>query len=891
LKYRSIIVFFVIFGFTKVGAQNLISLKGIVKDSTQILSNVNIIAKPIDKNIDIVFSITDARGTYKLELLKNKPYKITVSSLGYDRYIFHINANKDLEKNVILSQSTEQLDEVIIIEEIPMIVKKDTIIYDAKAFTNGSEYKLKNILEKLPGVEVEKNGEVLVNGKKVTKMLVEGDSFFGGSSKLAVENIPANAVDNVEVLDNYSAIGFLKDFVDSDEMAMNITLKEDRKRFVFGDIKSGFGEHKRYESHAGLFYYSPKTNINFIGDLNDTGKQSFTLSDYLSFEGGLSRIAEKDGSSKSNSIENYANLINTRPFLNKENRFAAVNITSNVNPNLSLSGYSIFSNNKTIGSQEVVSNYFFEQESYEENAQSDQEDDNLISISKITTDYSPSFREKLFFDFQVKIFNNQRAEKRYTNIDNLITNFTNEKDIGGIELTQDFEWHKKFTSKHTSSLVIKNQYSNTTPQNIWNTDRPIIQSLIPLIEEEQFNLVQNIDLSSHTFDIIAKHYWVLNSKNHLYSTVGNNYLNQKYSTEDFQRLEGGTINSFENAGFNNNLRFKLNDLYLGLHHKFKAGIFTVKTGGYLHYYHWKTGQLPNSSNDKLIFLPDVTTKLELSPSENVTFKYRFLSNFTDAPNYTRNYRLLDYNRVISGNPYLENEIYQNGNIRYSKFAMYNGLILNAILDYKRKNSFIRNEIRIEGIDQVLSPALLTTPESTLNTMVTIRKRIKKITAKFSARFQYSTFQKIIEEINSKDESYDYNIELSTKSRFKKLPNIELGFRSKFTTYDSGELRTDFVSYTPFGKIEYTFLKEFTFLFNYDFTQFNNNTSNTTTIFDVADISLFYKVNNSPLGFEISGSNLFNTQFKQKSISSDFLISNQKDVIIPRIVMLSLYYKL
>ena len=126
-----------------------VSLTGIAKDSIQTLNNVNIIAKPLSKDINLSFSITNQKGKYVLSLQKNQKYTITVSYLGYDSHTFEWDAIQDAEKNVVLLKATERLDEVIIIEEIPMLVKKDTIIYDVKAFTDGKEHKLKNILKKL----------------------------------------------------------------------------------------------------------------------------------------------------------------------------------------------------------------------------------------------------------------------------------------------------------------------------------------------------------------------------------------------------------------------------------------------------------------------------------------------------------------------------------------------------------------------------------------------------------------------------------------------------------------------------------------------------------------------------------------------------------------------
>ncbi|WP_339614016.1 hypothetical protein [uncultured Winogradskyella sp.] len=137
---------------------------------------------------------------------------------------------------------------------------------------------------------MDREGNVMVNGKKVTKVLVENKPFFTGDSKLAVNNIPADAVAKVEILDNYNEVAMLKGLQDSEDMAMNILLKEDKKKFVFGDVEVGAGIEDRYLVHPNLFYYSPKTNLNFIGDLNNQGIKSFSFNDYLEFDGGFGRL-------------------------------------------------------------------------------------------------------------------------------------------------------------------------------------------------------------------------------------------------------------------------------------------------------------------------------------------------------------------------------------------------------------------------------------------------------------------------------------------------------------------------------------------------------------------------------------------------------------------------
>ena len=342
MLFNKIIIYVSIFSSLSFYSQD-ITLKGFVKDSLQNpLSYTNIIANPQQQKLNLAFAITDEEGRYSLKLKRGVTYNISISFMGFKSVNFNITPTKNISKNFILKETSNQLDEIII--ELPVIVKEDTIIYNTKRFITGEERKLKNVLKKLPGVEVDKNGNVTVQGKKVTKMLVDGKKFFGGGTKLAVDNIPADAVDKVVVLDNYNEVAFLKNLSDTDEMAMNIQLKEDKKRFAFGDIEAGKGNQNFYNTHTNLFYYSPKTNINFIGNSNNVGNKTFTFEDYLSFSGGINAVFKGNFNFRRN---DFSKFLQSQDLVSNRQNFAALNITKTTSNKLDISGYAIFSNNKT----------------------------------------------------------------------------------------------------------------------------------------------------------------------------------------------------------------------------------------------------------------------------------------------------------------------------------------------------------------------------------------------------------------------------------------------------------------------------------------------------------------------------------------------------------------
>lgn len=156
-------------GLSSYGQQVILS--GKVTDSLQNpLTNANVLALPETKDEQVRFTVTENNGSFKLGLSKNQNYTLTVSFLGYTSIDTIIKTtNKDLNKNFILKKNTEQLETVVLDYKPSIEVKKDTITYQVDAFATGEERKLREILKKLPGVEVDRLGNVHSQGKKSPK--------------------------------------------------------------------------------------------------------------------------------------------------------------------------------------------------------------------------------------------------------------------------------------------------------------------------------------------------------------------------------------------------------------------------------------------------------------------------------------------------------------------------------------------------------------------------------------------------------------------------------------------------------------------------------------------------------------------------------------------------
>ena len=184
-------------------AKGQIKYEGVVTDSiNNPLEQASLVAINAQTNDMDSYVITDENGKFKLNLNKNTKYKIQISYIGLRTVDENITTGeKDIVKNYVL-RSDILLDEVIV--KMPILVRGDTLIYDADSFKNGTERKLEDIIDKLPGVEINESGQIEVEGKVVNKLMVNGKDFFDGDTKVGTKNIPSSAVDKIQVLRNYA---------------------------------------------------------------------------------------------------------------------------------------------------------------------------------------------------------------------------------------------------------------------------------------------------------------------------------------------------------------------------------------------------------------------------------------------------------------------------------------------------------------------------------------------------------------------------------------------------------------------------------------------------------------------------------------------------------------
>lgn len=255
------------------------------------------------------FTMSDETGNFEYKGLAIGEYKIIVKMIGSAvlRKDFAITAEK-LEVSLgNLELQPETIEGIVVKGEVaPVEIKQDTVEFNAAAFKTKPNATTEDLLKKLPGVEVAKDGSVKAQGEQVRRVLVDGKPFFGDDPKAATKNIRADMIDKIQVIDQLSEQSQFTGVDDGNrEKVINITTKKDMKKGTFGRAMAGIGTEDRYESSLSLNRFNNDQQISLIASANNINQQNFTLGNAIgggggNFRGAFQRIAQSFGAANTN---------------------------------------------------------------------------------------------------------------------------------------------------------------------------------------------------------------------------------------------------------------------------------------------------------------------------------------------------------------------------------------------------------------------------------------------------------------------------------------------------------------------------------------------------------------------------------------------------------------
>lgn len=463
-----------------VGFGQSIKLRGFIKDSLGTpleLANVIATAKATG-NVES-YAITNDEGKFQLYLSANQTYLLRASYLGYETLEKELSVPANAETmtlDFVLKAQASLLDGVEIVYEMPVTVKGDTIVYNADSFNRGNEKKLGDVMKNLPGVEVNDEGEIQVEGKTVQKVMVEGKDFFDGDSKLATKNIPADAVDKVEVLRNYSEVGQMSKVTNNqDNVAINIKLKEGKKNFWFGEVTGGSGVddalNERYLVHPKLFYYSPKYSLNFITDFNDIGEVPFTWRDYFNFTGGFRNFNRGGGTNFNISESDLGFAVAQNNRANRiESKFLAGNFSWAATDHWDLSGFGILSDSKTNFVTNSIQQYIATGVTEVTSSNNDQH--SQLGMLKMSSVYKPSTNFQMDYDVLVKTSKQTETDRALSLFEDFSNDISENKENKPVSINQNLNVYYTLNDKNIFAGQL---------QHLWQEEDPFYNAITDLL--------------------------------------------------------------------------------------------------------------------------------------------------------------------------------------------------------------------------------------------------------------------------------------------------------------------------------------------------------------------------------------------------------------------------
>ena len=280
--------------------------------------------------------VSSANGNFTLKNIKAGSYLLHVTFVGFEPTYQPLQITGKVNPvkigNIELTDGAIQLGEAVVVGKAnEVVVRNDTVEYNADSYKVTEGSVLEDLLKKMPGVEIASDGKVTVNGKEIKKIMIDGKEFFSDDPKVASKNLPAKMVDKVQVLDKKSDMAMMTGFDDgNEETVINLTVKPGMKQGWFGNAFAGYGSEKRYEGNAMVNRFINNDQFTFMGGLNNTNNMGFSDLASTMFagmggggRGGFGRFGSGNGiTSSGNAGLNFSKEFNKKMTLGGNARYS-----------------------------------------------------------------------------------------------------------------------------------------------------------------------------------------------------------------------------------------------------------------------------------------------------------------------------------------------------------------------------------------------------------------------------------------------------------------------------------------------------------------------------------------------------------------------------------------
>ena len=284
IAWPVLILFALLSSGFQVSAQNTFSIRGTVKNNEgNIMPKASVLLYSKGEK-DTLKRISDEKGVFIFSGVKPKKYQIQISYIGYRDFVQQYDFSRAVNDQTVTDISLfpgDNLLQAITLESNKVQIKEDTVSYVVDSTMYRKNDNVEEVLKKLPGVQVDKDGTVTAQGKQVTKVKVNGKEFFGGDVTTATRELNADMVDRIQIIDDYGDQSAFTGIKDGDpSKTLNIQLKKDKNKGYFGTITAGAGTEDRYLGSVSVNKFNNNQQISLIGNINNTNASTFNFGNF-----------------------------------------------------------------------------------------------------------------------------------------------------------------------------------------------------------------------------------------------------------------------------------------------------------------------------------------------------------------------------------------------------------------------------------------------------------------------------------------------------------------------------------------------------------------------------------------------------------------------------------
>jgi hypothetical protein len=703
--------------FSNLYAQK-ITIKGVVKDTANapIVGATVLLLKPSDSTL-ILFAPTQEDGTFFLKLQDAEPVILKISAISFSDYVQKIDTKIGADLGTIILRDATLNEVQVIGEKNPITIKKDTLEFNAGSFKTRPNASVEELLKKMPGFEVDRDGNVKAQGQDVQKILVNGKEFFGNDPKMATKNLPADAIEKVQVFDKKSDQAVFSGIDDGQKTkTINLETKEKDKRRSFGKFMGGYGTDNRYEGRLNFNSFNKVNQLSLLGMGNNINQTGFSFGDYMDFigmnNGGMGR-----GNMRSFNMEdvgmggvplNFGGR-NMNSFGLLSNLAGGVNINQEISKNLEINGnYFLNSTNNVINKVQdretfLPNNTFLASQTDNQQTQNYNHRLNLNIEYKIDTARSLKFTSNASYNQG----NSNVTSFAQTIRDNNFLQNTNDRlntnDNNGYNYNLNLLYRQRFRKKgRTFSTNLGASGSNQNQNGILNATNIFYNPNLPSVTlplnqtNNQVNYANSYSIrSSFTEPLASKMFLEIN---HLYQINLNEVSRNVFDVVNDQRninqqLTNAYTNTFDfnRIGTTFRLNNKKTNFSVGV-----SGQFSNLNGSF-------SNNTPISKSFNNI-LPSARFRYSFKQTQNLNIDY---DTEVRAPSVQQLQPVInntDPLNISKGNPELRPEYTHRGSISYVTFdpISFSNFFLMSNINYTM-NSIVNAQTITENLVRTTQP--------------------------------------------------------------------------------------------------------------------------------------------------------------------------------------------